>query len=543
MTTPAQPLAADEQNPDIAEAIAEIDAALDGYEAAKEYDEVDVWATYTDTRAGETLRQADIEFDPNFTSVVIDAVANRLEILSVTAQPRTGSGSGDEATAVLNDQWDLNQLGNYLPVWHRRALRDGDGYLLAWPTEHDDTAGIEGEAADGDDDMVETADTVRPTSVNVTYVDPRMARMFYDPENPRVKRCFAQRWIEGRDDTSRVRLNLLYPARVEKYINAEGTAGNKPGDFIPYVDPAALEAYEAALVEQDGPVTEPWPMPNPYGEIPAFHLRTDLDYGRPEARNAFALQDALSRLIEMLMVTVRFQGYPQAYALQEADSLKSQSIMEDPLADTAPGDGWGDDDFGGGPLDPDRLDDRGTGSKLVFSPGAIAMLKGFRAIGQFTPADPNVFLEPWREFGKAIASTTDTPLHRFQGFGQPPSGESLKITEAPLNKKVVDRARLFGTTERELFEFILRVLGHPDQRVTITWANPAALDVAEVWDLVRLKVDLGIPAKVALMQAGVPEPQAEEWAPAVEAAAASRRQVGAAAAAATSNPADTGSAA
>src|SRR5207245_1963593 len=121
----------------------------------------------------------------------------------------------------------------------------------------------------------------------------------------------------------------------------------KPADFEPYSDPDDDGDNDYPGSGRDSDADEvlgpQWPMPNPYGQIPAFHLRTDLDYGKPVHRNAFALQDAISKLIEMQMVTVEFSGYPQRYAIQEADSLGNQSIREDPLADNSPA-SW-DHDF------------------------------------------------------------------------------------------------------------------------------------------------------------------------------------------------------
>jgi hypothetical protein len=509
----------DDISPDLVEAIAEITNNEDGYRHAKEYDDINLWEGNQLSREGRTVRQADIEFEPNFCGVVIDAIANRLQITGLTATSGEvkDKAATTAATEALNEVWRVNKLKNYYRVWDRNTCRDGDGYIVVWPDElaADETSGTQ--AAPAQDD--ETAAPARATSVNITYVDPRMGRMFYDPENPRKKRFFAQLWqvtLRG-ERKPRQRLNLYYEDRIEKYISKPTGQGAKPGDFERYYDPDDDGDNDYPGTGPDADADEGgarWPMPNPYGAIPAFHLRTDLDYGKPVHRNAFALQDAISRLIEMQMVTVQFSGYPQRYALQEADSLGNQSIREDPLADHSPAD-W-DHDFSEVALSTTSITagviSNETGSNYEANPGGMQVFKGFKEVSQFSTADPNAFLEPWREYGKAISSTTDTPLYKFQGLGgQVPSGEALKIIEAPLIARVQQLFDLLGDTWEEALEFALLLLGVVAE-VSISWANPATTDLMDVWQLVELKVRLGVPREQAFMQAGIPEQQAQEWA-------------------------------
>jgi len=464
---------------DVELSIRSITECRDSYEIAKEYDDINLWEYASNSREGRTLRQAGIEYDPNFCGVVIDSVSNRMEILSVTAtMGETGDEEASESvTKILNEVWEENELDNYYREWNRNALRDGDGYLIVWPD-------------------ADFEDPESPYVVNITYVDPRMGRMFYDEENPRKKKFFAQMW-EIPDATSRytlTRLNLFYPDRIEKYISKDRSA-KRAQDFIPYED------------EFDGG----WPLINPYGKIPAFHLRTSHQYGKPEHRNAFSLQDAISKLLEMMMVSVEFLGYPQRYAIQEADSYGTQGQEEDPLSSIGPDDS---DEFSELQLNQLPRNDvsNETGSEFEANPGGLQLFKNFKEVGTWKTSDPANYLEPWREMARAISSTTDTPLYKFQGFGgTPPSGESLRISEAPLNKKVKDRTRLFGSTWSKALEFALELLGI-SAKVVVTWEAPETTDMMDVWNLARAKIELGVPMEVALMQAGVPEHQAAEWA-------------------------------
>lgn len=501
---------------DVELALAEITGARDGYAHAEEYDSINLWEQNMLSREGRTLRQADIEFESNLCSPVIDAVNDRLLISSVTATAGadTDTAASDAATKLVTRIWDANELDTRYRSWNRNALRDGDAYIIVWP----DQAPEPGAELSGDRDEVLSTQTVE--GVNITYADPRKCRMFYDPENPRRKLFFAQMWeftIPG-EKKPRIRMNLLYPDRIEKWISGPGDRQKTGKEFTPFIDPDRDNDNDypgsGADPDNDPASAYAWPEPNPYGQVPVFHLRTEYEYGDPEHKNAFAPQDAMSRLIEMMMVVVEFNGYPQRYALQEADSLGTQSIREDPLAEHSPADY--DHDFTETALSTNTVVagaiSNETGSNYEANPGAMQVYKGFKAVGSFTTAIPAAFLDPMREFALLISASTSTPIWKFQGLGgQTPSGEALKIAEAPLVQKVADRMAMFGGTWRDVMEFALLILNQA-ANVVVQWANPATSDLAEVWQLVKLKIELGVPRDVALMQAGVSEAEAQEWA-------------------------------
>lgn len=503
-------------NTDIELALNEISEALEGYEHAEEYDSINIWERFTLSREGRTLRQSDIEFNPNLCSPVIDAVNDRLLITSVTASagPAANEAASDSATNLLARIIKENELDIRYRSWTRKALRDGDAYLIVWPDQNimPDTA----PELTGD---IDVDDVATPLGVNITYGDPRFCRMFYDPENPRRKLFFAQMWTQaGADGKDRIRLNLFYQDRIEKWISNEGTKRKRASDFTRYLDPDrdGDNDYPGSGddPDEDTAPASMWPMPNPYGEVPVFHLRTDVDYGKPEHRNAWAEQDGLSETVEILMVTLNFSGYPQRWALQEADSLGNQSVREDPFAEHSPAD-W-DHDYAEQALSTTTVNagaiSNETGSEWEANPGSMMLLKNFKAVGQFQTADVNALLEPLKQFANLISTATSTPLWKFAGLGTTmPSGEALKISEMPLVQKCFDRMALIGGAYEAAYEFALRILG-VTARVTISWANPSTTDLKEVWDLVAQKISLGVPRDVALMQAGVPEAQAQEWA-------------------------------
>jgi hypothetical protein len=504
---------------DIDLALTEITAALQGYEHAKEYDDINLWEQNMLSREGRTMRQADIEFDPNLCSPVIDAVNDRLLVASVTATAGsdTDTSASDAATKAVAFVRDSNELDTRYRVWDRNALRDGDAYVIVWPGEAH-PAGAQPELSN-EADPTDGLGPI-PQSVNITYADPRNGRMFYDPQNPRKKRFFACMWetqLQG-EKKPRIRMDLYYADRIEKWISGPGDRQKTAKEFQPYLDPDdnADNDYPGSGEDPDddpAPASM-WPMPNPYGQVPVFHLRTDYEYGKPEHRNAFADQDALSKLVEMMMVTVEFNGFPQRFALQEADSLGNQSIREDPLADDSPAT-W-DHDYTETALSTTSVVSGAisneTGSNYESNPGGMQIYKGFKEVSQFQTANPSVFLEPITKFALLISASTSTPIWKFQGIGgQTPSGEALKIAEMPLVQKVLDRMAMFGGAWRDIYEFALKILGIAAQ-VQIQWKNPATSDLMETWQLVKLMIELGVPRDVALMKAGVSEAEAAEWA-------------------------------
>lgn len=504
-------------NTDIELALDEISGCLEGYEHCEEFDSINIFERFTLSRAGRTLRQADIEFDPNLCSPVIDAVNDRLLVTAWTATSGSTAdkGASDEATSVLAQVMRENELHTRYRAWNRKALRDGDAYLIVWPDQ-----AIVPDAQPELTDDIDVNDVTQPLGINITYGDPRFCRMFYDPENPRRKMFFAQMWTTQlkKDKKERIRINLFYPDRIEKWISSVGTKQKRAADFERFMDPDLDGDNDypgsGADPDNDAPAVPSWPMENPYGEVPVFHLRTDYDYGKPEHRNAFAEQAAISKLMEMLMVTVEFNGFPQRWALQEAESLGTQNIREDPLATDSPA-AW-DHDYAEEAISTTTVNagaiSNETGSEYESNPGSMQLFKNFKSVGQFQVANPGAFLEPLKQSAMLISTSTGTPLWKFSGLGgSTPSGEALKIAESPLVQKVTDRQAMLAGAWEGALEFALLILG-VDAKVTVAWANPSTTDLKEVWDLVEQKVQLGVPRAIALMQAGVPEDQAQEWA-------------------------------
>ncbi|XGU20429.1 phage portal protein [Rhodococcus sp. 3Y1] len=219
------------------------------------------------------------------------------------------------------------------------------------------------------------------------------------------------------DGKPRTRVNLYYSDRIEKYLSTSERLPMtvKDTDFEPFID---------EQTDENGSVA------NPFGQIPVFHFTTGVDqYGRPEHINAYGPQDMITKMLVSQMASVEHYGFPTRWMLRDANSVSN------PLSDV-------DDDA------DDVLDS---------APGQVWDLAGITKVGQFQVAAPETYIAPYREYVRAMASVTDTPLHYFENTHTNVSGESPRAAEAPLVKKVRTRQLAIGHTLRQMFVFVLKM--------------------------------------------------------------------------------------
>lgn len=291
--------------------------------------------------------------------------------------------------------------------------------------------------------------------VGIDYNSPKTTVIVYDQENPRIKSFAAKMWQVETETEKLIRLNLYYPDRIEKY---EGR-----GDLEILTHAPQLDLIEVIV--------------NPWNEIPVFHFRTHKPYGKSEHYDAYGPQDAINKLINTHMYTVDYQGAPQRYALANGNgSAELEDFAED---DTA----------------------RENLSSLQNGPGQLWYLQGVSAVGQFPAADPETFTKPVNEFVADMAAITSTPIHYFTSGSYIPSGEALRVSEAPLTKKVINRQLAFGSTWRDLFKLMLRIEGI-DSDVEILWSNPETIDTVDQWDIAVRKKSVGMPLEQILLELG-----------------------------------------
>lgn len=441
--------------------IEELHDSRHAYDKAEAYFTGKVPEVFTSLRLRRALAVHDIDFDLNFAKTPVNAVVDRLEIAAVTSPD-------DTVTALISKVWQDNQLDLEIPDLHRRACQFGDAYLICLPVEDDKGAVMR---------------------VEMFYNSPQTVRVIYSAENPRVKEFAIKRWVDGHY----LRAELYYSDRIERWTTGPRSRGGKQEDW----------SHWAGGEDENGIVDpESWLIPHSWGEVPVFHYRTDRPYGVPEHYGAYGPQNAINKLQATHMGTVDYQGFPQRYALTEQATTDTSDLEPGDFDDPD----WPEDDHGLGPKDT------GDDSNLKSGPGEMWLLRGFKAVGQFDAAQPQVFLDPISFNVRAMSQITTTPLRLFdQQLSNRRSGESYRAEDDPFTRKVGNRQLSFGATHREVFAFCLRMLGVPDPVVTVRWAPAATIDDQAGWLTVTEKIKNGVPRRQALMETGYREEQVDAW--------------------------------
>lgn len=307
-------------------------------------------------------------------------------------------------------------------------------------------------------------------TTQIYYNSPLSMVMLYDPENPRQPKVAAKLWSVTVDGKPRTRVNLYYSDRIEKYLSTGERLPMtvKDTDFEPFID---------EQTDENGSVA------NPFGQIPVFHFTTGVDpYGKPEHISAYGPQDMINKMLISQMASVEHYGFPTRWMLRDANSASN------PLSDI-------DDDA------DDVLDS---------APGQVWDLAGITKVGQFEAAKPDTYIAPYREYVRAMAAVTDTPLHYFENTHTNVSGESLRAAEAPLVKKVRTRQLAIGHTLRQMFVFVLK-MNNIAEDVQIQWRQIESIDTKEQWEIAYKKLQAGLPVEQILLEQGYDTELVAQW--------------------------------
>lgn len=234
-------------------------------------------------------------------------------------------------------------------------------------------------------------------SPQVYHNDSRRIHIHYDPDYPRRKK-WAVKWWTSEDD--KVRLNLYYPDRIEFYESSSR-------------EPTVAATYRLSRTE-----------PNEYGEIPVFHFRSSRRAARSQLKPVTEVLDLINKLLNDLSITAEFMSGPQRYVISQADLSQLRN---------SPSEIW-------------RIPPAAPGDQPT-------------SVGQFSSADLMNYLSVMSHLSGDVASITRTPRHYFFG-GEAPSGEALRVLEAPLISKV-SRIADFGLipTWKEVAKFLLKLDG------------------------------------------------------------------------------------
>ena len=377
------------------------------------------------------------QFSDNLCAPIVDAAADRLQVTGFTGTPTANS---------LWEIWTRNNMDRKAGTIHAHALTTGDAYAIVWP----DPA----------------------TGLAVIDPNPSYQVAVYYNDNGTSLKAASKLW---QDDSSRWRLTLYYADRLEKYVtnNTKKTTPEKANDFIKYT----LDS-------------EPWPVPNPYNQVPVFHFANAPEmgvWGKSELFNIIPIQDALNKALSDMLVAMEFVALPQRWA----------TGLELP-------------------------EDATTGRpKVPFEAGVDRIWSSpdqESRFGQFEGANLQQFTQVQNDLRLDMARISRTPLHYLSMGGSSqsafvsvayPSGESLKTAEAPFIAKLEDRQITYGDEWEQLIAFAALIEGSEVDVNTIEtlWKPAAPKSDTDAIETALKKQTLGIPNAVIWKELGYSDAQ------------------------------------
>ena len=368
------------------------------------------------------------EFAMNLCPAVCDAVKDKLIVRGFTVETVGEGASVDDAHGRTRETWRRNRMQVRAGEIHKEAVTTGDAYAFVWPDEGG-------------------RPVIYPNRAASCAVE-------YDAERPGLITRAAKIWHSA---DGRVRVNLFYPDRIEKYVSS------KTANSIP-------EASDFAAFGGDGPHV----VPNPYGIVPVFHFANNGEVGaggRSELEAVIPIQDGLNKSVLDMLVAMEFSAYRQRWAAGIEIEYDHET---------------------GKPIAPFKA---GV-DHLWISQNPEAKF------GDFNTAELEQFLKVKDSFRIDIASVTGTPLHYLMPFTEGfRSGEAFRKAEARFISKVRSRQQEFGQVWADVMSFALRVSG-VDASVAVQWEDAAPLSEKERLELILLKKEIGISEEQALSEAG-----------------------------------------
>jgi hypothetical protein len=429
------------------------------YERYRRYYEGDQDLAFATPKFESAFGRLFREFAYNRCASVVDAIADRLQVTGFSVVGgEGGEGARTRIAELVSAIWERNRMDVRAGETHQEALLAGDGYLVVWPERQPD--GTE--------------------AVELWPQEAACMRVRYDPDRRGRLLLAAKAW---RGDDGHHRVTVYAPDRIEKYRSRAKQRSGLP------TKPDAFERHEVA--------GEPWPVPNPWGQVPVIHFANNGRpgrYGVSELRPVLALQDALNKAVADMMVAMEFAAFAQRWAT-------GVDVQVDPAT--------------GKPVQPW---DAGV-DKIITVADAAARF------GQFEAAALPQFLAVQDSFDLKIARATNTPAHYILMTGDFPSGEALKTAEAPFVRKILDRQRAFGNAWEDALRLALRMEGVEPPPLSCQWESAEPRSEQEALNLAIAKKQVGYSQEQILRELGLSPAQIAHIQEEKEAAIARQQQL------------------
>lgn len=448
---------------DIVRGVSAIEEAFEGYETARKYYDGDVDEVFATPVVKRAIEQTGSHYKFNMAKTPVTALVDMLEIDAI----KTGKPEIDDFLVEYRKRHEMGLKDKALLT---ELCEYGDTYAMIWPTL---------------DESGEVQDVVPVLN------SPFGLRAIYDDDGNLL--YFTKMWVEVESNgTKHRRVDLYYKDRIESWIAID--SGGKAED---------MEWVE--FIGIDGETGEEFSSTSttPLEDFPLFHYRNAYQYGKPEHFGAYGPQDALTKMLVSQITSTDSHMLASRWGLIKADRA---------LADNNDDPDFDDDLI----ANDNDMRQGGVSSALRQGPGTLTMFTGVDSVGEFSAADPKVFIDPVSLYVRLMAQITGTPLHYFDPSGTTPSGESLKVAMSPLLNRRKNIQSWAESTLKKMYTHILKLFGYEVETIEILWAGDnddifglSSSEEMQKWQIIEQKRVAGLPFRFCLLEAGYKESEVD----------------------------------
>lgn len=302
--------------------------------------------------------------------------------------------------------------------------------------------------------------------VLVRALDPISTKLIYDPEDdsPMVG---VRHWEERFSNKKAVRVNLYDAEELQRWISYDRKVW----------EPYTLDGEDAII-------------PHGLGQVPVFHSRTALPYGKPVHLEAYGSQDMIMRTVVAHAAAIDFMGWPQLFALYEMSTASGTSE----LGDTR----YADEGF----------DERTEVSRIRRDPGSIWALRA-KELGQLQAASSSDFISTLQEYIATASALTGTPERFFASpGGQHPSADSQRTADADFQQSIKQ-------LQEELTDTFQAALGCAanvaSDSIGVPWRAAEIVGDSEFWNTAVRKQEAGVSQSQTLIEGGYSQEQVDAF--------------------------------
>lgn len=429
-----------------------LDEKIPTYQRFRDYDAgIQPWMFASD-KLLEVAQQVMNGYRLNICRPVSRGVSRRLNI---------DTWDGDEQAAA----WWTDDAQRLQNRHHREVLRQGDGYLLTWPTGTMESGPLRTHRLRADEAIV-----------------------VYREEDPDTPEYGVKAWtVADRGDRLSeevwLRVNVLYPDHVERYVSRskvkDGFHNLEAADLVPYVgdDGSQSEIRYAGTLKAAGSD----------GILPLQHFAAQADstpYGTSILEDVTPVQDELNHTVRSLLTAM--EGYALPMRVFTAFAADQEShIVRDPVT--------GEDV---------QVNSSNVPDYHPFKDWALWLPGENSKAWQLDAADLAQLLEVRRAAIQNGTLTSGVPLGLLaEDSGEAPSGVALRVIESPLTDLVVDVQQDVEVPYRNT----ARLHGW---EAAPSWSSPITMDDTEKAAYAQQLIDLGVPAPKAVEEAGLMDAEA-----------------------------------